>query len=70
MKGVEKLVKDKALFYWLDIEISLFHIVIYWILALLIDDRWAFWMAGILSFWSLVYIGKVSRKLEKLKDQD
>lgn len=55
MQEVENRVKDKAMFYWLDAEITLMHIFMYWILALQIHHAWAYIVAGILSFISFCY---------------
>lgn len=69
MREIEKLVKDKALFYWLDTEITMMQIPIYWILALLIDKRWALWVAGIMTVINLIYTTRVEMKIKALADK-
>lgn len=67
MQDIEKLVKDKALFYWLDIEIGLLHLYLYWIGAVVIKQTWAWVLAGALSLLTIIYIGRVAVKITKLK---
>lgn len=67
MKDVEELVKDKAVFYWLDVEISMMHIYLYWIGAVVVNRLWGWVAAGMLTLVSLTYMARVAKKMLELK---